>query len=68
MLALNIPAYSAACSKSVNKTFTPAEVAVSLPSNWSGPVGVGLGLPATIIAVIFTACFGSGLIYVLNTM
>lgn len=44
------------------------EVAITLPSDWAGPVGVGLGLPATIIAVIFTALFGSGLIYIVSTM
>lgn len=62
-------AYSDACSSSVvNVTVPTALLAIAPPSDWSGPVGIGLGVPATVVAVIFTTIFGSGLIYILNTM
>lgn len=68
MLLTLIPAYSAACLSSVNITVPPKSVALTLPSDWDGPDGMSMGLPAAILTVITTAFIGVGGIWIICSM
>jgi hypothetical protein len=62
MIRFFFAAYAAACN------LTAKSVALTLPSNWDGPVGLQLGLPATIVTVGFGAFFGGSAILILSNM
>lgn len=63
-----LSAYSAACLASVNVTVPPTSIALTLPSNWDGPTGESMGLPAAILTVITTGIIGVGGIWIVSSM
>lgn len=68
ILPTPVPAYSAACLSSVNVTVPPKSIALTLPSDWDGPNGMSMGLPAAILTVITTALIGVGGIWIICSM
>ncbi|PCH43065.1 hypothetical protein WOLCODRAFT_153117 [Wolfiporia cocos MD-104 SS10] len=62
-----LTAYATACA-GVNVTVPATLTTLTLPADWDGPFGQGLGLPATIFTVIIAAALGSGCIYIVSTM
>lgn len=63
-----LSAYSAACLSSVNITVLPKSIALTLPTDWDGPNGMSMGLPAAILTVITTGLIGVGGIWILCSM
>jgi len=64
-----LQAYVAACADpSVNITVSAKEIALAIPADWDGPLGVGLGTAATVITAIAAAALGTGAIFVVSTM
>ncbi|KIK39811.1 hypothetical protein CY34DRAFT_807817 [Suillus luteus UH-Slu-Lm8-n1] len=62
-----LTAYASACS-TAGFTVPSSLVALSVPSNWDGPLGVSLGKVSTILVVAITAVLGSGSIFLLSNM
>ncbi|KZT03327.1 uncharacterized protein LAESUDRAFT_751737 [Laetiporus sulphureus 93-53] len=66
--ATALTAYSAACLSDANVTVPTTEIALTLPSDWDGPFGLHLGIPATIFTLVAATTIGSGAIWVICTM
>ncbi|KAH7911786.1 P-loop containing nucleoside triphosphate hydrolase protein [Hygrophoropsis aurantiaca] len=60
-----LTAYGAACLASTNITVPAPYLALAIPSNWDGPYGVSLGLPATALTVAVGTLLGGGAILLL---
>jgi len=63
-----LKAYSAACLAAVNVTFPPQVIALTLPADWEGPIGMRMGLPAAVLTVITAALIGVGGIWIVCSM
>jgi len=66
--ATALTAYAAACLADANVTVPTTEITLTLPSDWDGPFGQSLSLPATVLTVIVASGLASGSIWVLSTM
>jgi len=65
--ATALTAYAAACAAQ-NLTVPTSEITLTDPSDWDGPFGQGLGIPATVLTVGVGAALASGAIFIINTM
>ncbi|KZT18253.1 hypothetical protein NEOLEDRAFT_1125590 [Neolentinus lepideus HHB14362 ss-1] len=63
-----LTAYAAACLASVNVTVPKTSITLTLPSNWDGPVGVGLNLAGTVVTVAAGFGLGMGSLLLLSNM
>jgi len=63
-----LTAYAAACLAAVNVTVPTTEITLTLPADWDGPFGVGMGAAGTAFTLIAGLLLGTGSIYVINTM
>jgi len=62
-----LTAYAAACSAAGTNVST-TEITLELPSDWDGPLGVGMGTVGTAFTLMAGIVLGTGAIYVVNTM
>ncbi|KAH7924454.1 P-loop containing nucleoside triphosphate hydrolase protein [Leucogyrophana mollusca] len=58
--ATALTAYGTACAAS-NLTIAASHLTLALPSNWDGPYGVSLGVPATVLTVATGVVLGGAL-------
>ncbi|KAH7882136.1 P-loop containing nucleoside triphosphate hydrolase protein [Phlebopus sp. FC_14] len=63
-----LTAYAAACLASVNITIPTSFITLELPSNWDGPFGLGLGVPATVLTVAVGVLLGGGGLLLLSNI
>jgi len=67
ILLTTLTAYAAACS-SAGVTVPSSQITLTLPSNWDGPLGVGLSTVSTAVAVGITGFLGLGAILLLSNL
>ncbi|KAJ8588596.1 hypothetical protein M405DRAFT_852464 [Rhizopogon salebrosus TDB-379] len=63
----SLTAYAAACS-SAGVTVPSSQITLTLPSDWDGPFGLGLGVASTAVVVGITGILGFGAIILLSNM
>ncbi|ETW79891.1 hypothetical protein HETIRDRAFT_440852 [Heterobasidion irregulare TC 32-1] len=67
-LASALTAYSSACNNTANIVIPATSLALTLPSDWDGPMSIELTTAQTVVAVIAGGVLGVGALFVVNTM